>query len=238
MVKFPEITPTVRKLLVFIVLAYVAVASIEVAGYDLVPYLSLNLRFDHAVSWIGLAWQPLTYWFVYPAVTDELINVGTVLLMAYFFLSPFERVFGAPRTVILCLLGVLSGAVAVVVLAQFYPPARPYYGGGVLVAAAFGTFPVIFKDAKVLFMFVISMNAWAALALGVAAMGFIAMLNRDPFIFAADVAATIAGIAYAQWLLRSPTRNDDRGRKKKRRGGPNLKVIEGGADDDRPRWLN
>lgn len=236
--KFPELTPTVKKLLVFLVLAFVAVTSVEVAGFALMPLLSLNLTFDDPIAWLGLAWQPLTYWFVYPALTDELLNIGAVLVMTYFFMSPFERVFGATRTLILCGLGILSGAAACVALAQFYPALRPFYGGGVLVAAAFGTFPVIFKNAKVLFMFMIPMNAWTALGVGIAAMGFLAVINRDPFIFAADLAATLAGIGYGQHLVRTPRRGDALRRKKKRRGGPDLRVIEGGADDDRPRWLN
>ena len=174
---------------------------------------------------------------MYPAVTDELLNVGMVLLMVYFFLSPFERVFGPRRTLILCLLGVLSGALSTVALAHLLPARGPYYGGGVVVAAAFGTFPVIFRDAKVLFMFIVPMKAWTALAVGVAAMAFVAILARDPFVFAADVTATLAGIGYAKWLLRTPKQDGVR-RKRRRRGGPKLQVIEGGADDDRPRWLN
>lgn len=237
-VKFPELTPTVKKLLVFLVLAFVAVTSAEVAGFGLVPLLSLNLTFGQPSAWMGLAWQPLTYWFVYPAQTDELLNVGAVVVMAYFFMSPFERVFGASRTLILCALGILCGAAACLVLAQLYPAVRPFYGGGVLVAAAFGTFPVIFKDAKVLLLFMIPMSAWTALGVGVAAMGFLAVINRDPFIFAADLAATLAGIGYARYLVGAPRRETRRKKKKKRRGGPDLRVIEGGSDDDRPRWLN
>ena len=42
-VNLPPLTPTARKLIIFMVIAYVSVACLEVAGVHLVPLLSLNL---------------------------------------------------------------------------------------------------------------------------------------------------------------------------------------------------
>ena len=243
--QFPTLTPTVKKLLIFLGAMFVLVAVVEnVFGIHVYELLALNVGFPSG-DWLGLLWQPLTYWTVEPPVPGALVSVAITLLVIYLFLSPFEERFGPKRTLQLGGVGVLAGAAGAITLALVmsfleadtghYPPPS---GANVVAAAAFGAFPVLFADRKIMFFpLMIPLSPWAAIGIGVAITALMSVLNRDPFIFAMDAAAIGGGYAFARWMLRP--RTDATTKKKKRRvGGPDLRVVEGGADDDKPRWLN
>jgi len=64
------------------------------------------------------------------------------------------------------------------------------------------------------------------------------LLARDPFVFVVHASAIGAGLGFAKWMTR-PRSAKPEPRRKKRRSGPDLRVLPGGADDDDPpRWLN
>ncbi|MBX3272252.1 MAG: rhomboid family intramembrane serine protease [Sandaracinaceae bacterium] len=235
---FPPLTPLVKRLLIFLGVAFVLVAVLDVLGVHLYPLLALTLSYADGVPW-SLAWEPFTYWAIYPPAPPSLVDVLLTLLMLYFFLSPFEATFGAKRAVILSVLGVLAAALVAVPLA-FFLPRPPLAGASAISAAAFGAFPVLFRDREImLFPLLIKMKPWTALLIGLGISALMAVLYRDPHVFAVHAAAMGAGVAYATWLVR-PAKPSARPQPRKRgKGGPDLRVIEGGADrDDDPRWLN
>lgn len=242
--RFPRLTPTVKKLLIVLAAAFVALAIVQnLVGLNLFGYLALDV--GSASQRIGWAWQPLTYWIAFPPVPDALLSFGLQLLFLYFFLAPFEEAFGAKRTLQLSAVGVLAFALAGLALSLALSPftgvvalTHPLYGSAGIALAAFGAFPVIAGNREILFMFVIPMKVWTAIVLGLGVSALLAVLARDPFILATYAAALGAGVGYAKWLVRPrkpPSRTKPRPR---RRSGPDLKVVRGGADDDRPRYLN
>lgn len=233
---FPPLTPLVRNLLIFLGAAFVLTAVLDLFGLHLYPLLALELQYADGVPW-SLAWQPFTYWAIYPPAPAALVDVLLTMLMLYFFLSPFEGTFGPRRTVILAILAVLVAGASAVALA-FVLPRPPLAGASAISAAAFGAFPVLFRDREImLFPLLIKMKPWTALLIGLAISALLAVLYRDPHVFVVHATAMGAGVAYAKWLVRPP-KPERPSKPTRKKGGPALRVIEGGADDSGPRWLN
>jgi len=241
--QFPRLTPTVKKLLIFLGVSFVTVAIVQnVGGFPIFEPTALNVGFMDGNAWM-LAWQPLTYWMVWPADPAVLLSAAITLVMIYFFLSPFEEAFGAKRALQLTAVGVLSGAAGALALAallhvagvslRVYPP----HGAGVVAAAAFGAFPVIFRGREImLFPLMIRLQAWTALAIGIGLSALMAVLAKDPFVLATQAASIGAGVGFAKWITRP--RTPKKPTKPKRRSGPDLRVLRGGGDDEPPRYLN
>jgi len=234
---FPPLTPLVRALLIGLAVAFVVEAIVDLIGVPVFELLALDLSYGDGISF-ALAWQIFTHWFVWPTEPRALIDVGLDLLMIYFFLCPFEKTFGPKQTVVLSAVGVLTGAFVAIGLAFVFPRPLPWSGASAIFAAAFGAFPVLFRDQKImLFPLLIPMKAWHVILLGLGISALMAVLARDPHVFAVHAAALGSGGAYAKWLTR-PRDPKPATRRKRRRSGPDLRVIEGGSDDDPPRWLN
>ncbi|MEZ4338858.1 MAG: rhomboid family intramembrane serine protease [Sandaracinaceae bacterium] len=234
---FPPLTPLVKYLLVFLGGLFVLGAVLALFDVSLLELLGLPLSYAGGVPW-SLAWQALTFWMVYPADPRELVGFVMTLVMLYFFLSPFEQTFGKKRTVILGVLTVLAASAVAIPLAFVVPRPFPLYGASALAAAAFGAFPVLFRDQEImLFPLLVRMKAWTALLLGIGITALLAVLNRDLHMFVVDVTAIGVGVGYTKWLVRPP-KQDQPPKAKRRKGGPPLRVIDGGADDSGPRWLN
>ncbi|MEQ9078580.1 MAG: hypothetical protein RLP09_32240, partial [Sandaracinaceae bacterium] len=166
------------------------------------------------------------------------------LLLLDFFRSAFEASFGAKRPLQRTGVGVLAGAAGCLALGallsvmgvsvQVFPPS----GAGVVAAAAFGAFPVIFRGREILlFPLMIPLKAWTALAIGIGISALMAVLAKDPFVLAEQAAAIAAGVGFAKWITRPRTPSGASPKKKKRRSGPDLRVVRGG-DDEPPRYLN
>lgn len=244
--RLPRLTPTVRALLIGLAVSFVVLAIVQnVAGFNLYGYLALDLRLEQ--GFVQLAWQPLTYWLVYPPVPDALINFALVLLGIYFFLSPFEEAFGGKRAVQLAAAGIAASAIGTILLAlallpfpTLRPPPLGIAGPSPVVLAALGAFPVVLGNRQILFMFVVPMKAWTVILFGLGITALSAILARDPFVFVEHATALGAGVGFAKWMTRprggkrpkSPPKGPSRGK-----GGPNLKVVRGGADPERG-WLN
>jgi membrane associated rhomboid family serine protease len=233
--RFPRLTATVKKLLIVLAAAFVSVAVLQnIAGVPVFEWLALSLHFE-----LNLLWQPFTYWLVYPPQEGALFNFLFVLLGIYFFLSPFEEAFGAKRALQLAASGVLAAALATVALAFAIAPVRPIFGAASIALAALGAFPIIARDREILFMFVLPMKAWTVIALGLGIAALSAVLARDPFVFAEHAAALGGGFGFAKWITRPRISKTKKAPPKRRRSGPDLKVLRGGSDDDDPpRWLN
>lgn len=251
--RFPRLTPTVRNILIVMGVAFVATAVLQnVVGIPMFAWLALKVNFMDASTgaamgggaaplW-GLAWQPLTYWLMWPTEPRVLLSFGLCVLFTYLFLASFEERYGPKRVLQICLAGILSASIGSALVALVLPWPTYVYGGFPLVSAVIGAFPVLFADRKlhlIPFPWAIDPKAFVGLAVGLAALQ--AVLAQDPYVLISDVFALAGGYAFARWMSRPRGRPDMglKGKKKKRRGGPDLKVLKGGMDDDEPpRWLN
>lgn len=236
--RFPRLTPTVKKLLLLIGAAFVTIAVLQnVAALPAFQLLALSPRLTEGV-WINLLWQPFTYWLAYPPVPSGLYSLALGLLFLYFFLSPFEEAFGAKRTMQLVGVAVVAAALASIVLSLVLPPKMAIAGAEPIALAALGAFPIIAGNREILFMFVIPMRVWTVILLGLGFSALLALTARDPFVFATHASALGAGLGFAKWITRP--RVPKKSPPKKRRAGPDLRVVRGGAsdEDDRPRYLN
>ena len=236
--QFPKLTPTVKKLLILLAGAFVVVAVVQnLAGVPIFQWLALDVHFagNPEAKYLNLLWQPLTYWLVYPPVPDALFNFILTLVGIYFFLCPFEESFGPSRALQLAAAGVLAAALPCILLGFVVPAVRPIAGAGPIALASLGAFPVIARGREILFMLVIPMKSWTIVLFGLGLAALSAVLAQDVFIFVEYAGALGGGVAFAKWMMRPRTPAPT---KPAPRGGPKLRVLRGGADDDKPRWLN
>jgi membrane associated rhomboid family serine protease len=242
--RFPRLTPTVKKLLILLAATFVVSAVLSNLAGVAVEWLALDLTFASG-HYVNLIWQPFTYWLYYPPVPDALFSFALTLLFLYFFLAPFEESFGAKRTLQLIATGVLSTAAGTIALAfllhalgvQLDPSKYVIFGADPIALAALGAFPIIARNAEIYFMFLVRMKAWHAVLLGLAFAALAAVLARNPFTFAQHAAALGGGVMFARWITR-PRSPKKAAPPKRRAGGPDLRVVRGGDDDQPPRWLN
>ena len=234
----PPLTPTVRTLL--IVLGVVFVGQTIVVGGLSIPITAW------AALWpglhVGLAWQWATHWVVAPiAHPSDIPFYAFSLFVLYLVLSPFELQFGARRVVQLAIVGIVGGALPVVLLGLVAPSiVGPIAGPFGPSWAWMGAFMVTSAGARVAIVFMpgVAMPpaSLAALFLGLAA--FQGIWAHDAAGFVHGVGAVGAGVLFGRWMLRArPGKGPTP--KKKVGGRPRFEVIKGGADDDdKPRWLN
>lgn len=228
---FPRLTPTVRTLLIVLTVVFVVQSVAE--GLFHVP-VSSWAALTPGVH-LGLLWQWATYWVI--ELPGGVLQRAFDVLFIYFMLSPLEERYGRRRILELMAIGIVGGALPVMLAGAALPAAfGGLAGASAIGAAGFGAFAVLSGGAMVSFFMLPPMSAWAVLGifLGVSALN--ALWAHDASGLLSTLGGTGAGVLYARWLLRprsakSPTP------KKKPSGRPNLTVIEGGADD-KPRWLN
>ena len=157
--RFPRLTPTVRNILIVMGVAFVATAVLQnVVGIPMFAWLALKVNFMDASAgaamgggaaplW-GLAWQPLTYWLMWPTEPRVLLSFGLCVLFTYLFLASFEERYGPKRVLQICLAGILSASIGSALVALVLPWPTYVYGGFPLVSAVIGAFPVLFADRK------------------------------------------------------------------------------------------
>jgi membrane associated rhomboid family serine protease len=253
--RFPKLTPTVKRLLIALAGAFVLTAVLEnIAGIPIWDWLALDLSFNASGGYLNLIWQPFTYWMVWPPVPEALLQFSLTLLFMYFFLAPFEEAFGAKRTIQIGVVGILAAAIPTLLLAvglhfagiTLAPNAYKMYGAEPLALAAFGAFPIIARGGEIYFMFLVRMKSWHVVLLGLGFAALSAVLGKNPFTFTQYAGALGGGVLFASWMLRPETPKKKPAPKKRRTGGPELRVLKGGGgassddggDDDQPRWLN
>ena len=260
--QFPRLTPTVKKLMILLAVSFVATAVLSnVLSVPVFQWMALDVTFMSRIGvatatgepwWpavLPLIWQPLTYWLIWPPVPQSFLNAGLTLLMIYFFHSPFEEAYGAKRMLQISAVGVLASALGCLLVgAALFPwvlepmGQMPVYGAGVMVDAVIGAFPILFAGRSLyLIPFPFQIKPWAFVGLALGLVALQAVLASDPFIFVSGACAMGGGLAFAKWMTRPRgSKRPDLGIRKKRRSGPNLKVLKGGMDDDDepPRWLN
>ncbi|MCC6875629.1 MAG: rhomboid family intramembrane serine protease [Sandaracinaceae bacterium] len=245
--RFPTLTPVVKRLLIALVACFVAQVGLErYAEVPIVRWLALS-----PAPSIGWAWQWLTQVLVYPSGGgDSLLGFVVSLFFLYVMLSPFEERYGGARTAQLALAGTAGASVAsmllAVVLRLLGLRMGPVAGADALVLAALGAFAASVRDGRVLFLFAVPMKTWHLIALGLGLAVLRTFSTGDPSVLATYAGAIVAGLLFVKWMLR-PRRPEkkktDAPARKPRATGPQLRVIRGGGetepdDDDRPRWLN
>ncbi len=228
---FPKLTPTVRTLLIVLVVVFVGQSVAEGLLHVPVSGWAALMPGVH----IGLLWQWATYWLI--EVPGGVLQRAFDLLFIYFMLSPLEERYGRRRILELIAVGVIGGAIPVMVLGAVLPSAfGGLAGAGAIGAAGFGAFAVLSAGAMVSFLFLPPMSAWSVLGIFLALSTLNAFWANDASELLSILGGTGAGILYARWLLR-PRSSKGPTPKKKQSGRPHLTVIDGGADD-KPRWLN
>ena len=235
--QLPPITPTVRTLLVVLVVFFLGQTAAEgLLGIPLTQWAALFPGVH-----VELAWQWATYWLV--AVISQPGDVFwhlVSLFAIYWVLSMFEAEHGRRCLLGLMALGVIGGAIPTMILGAIVPTLFGATAGpSVLVMAWLGAFAALRPDARVGLMIVAlpPISPWTMVGFTLVLSALQAAWTHNAAGLVSALGATAGGIVFARIVTRrrvaKPTTP------KKRNGRPNLTVIEGGAQsDDKPRWLN
>ena len=242
--QFPPLTPTVRTLLVVLVVFFLGQTAAE--GVLSIPLASW------AALWPGihveLAWQWATYWLVAIVQRPEDVFWHAVsLFVLYWSLSQFELAHGRGRLLALMASGVIGGALPAMIGGAIAPDLFGVAAGpSVLFYAWLGAFAVLQRGAKIGLWVVAlpSVSAWTMVGAMALLSALQAAWTHNLSGLFVSLGAIGGGVVFARIVSR-PARSPkpSGGPPKKRAGRPNLKVIEGGgasssSDDDKPRWLN
>lgn len=241
--QFPPLTPTVRTLLVVLVVFFLGQTAAEgVLGIPLASWAAL---------WPGvhveLAWQWATYWLVALVQRPEDIFWHAVsLFVLYWSLSQFEREHGRTRLLGLMAAGVIGGALPTMIAGALLPDLFGVAAGpSVLFYAWLGAFAVLQRGAKIGLWVVAlpAVSAWTMVGAMIVLSALQAAWTHNFSGLVLSLGAIGGGVVFARIVSRSAqSAKASGGPPKKRAGRPNLKVIEGGgagsSDDDKPRWLN
>lgn len=222
----PRLSAVVKKLIAGLLVAYVAQLILELwLGIPISSVLALT------PAGPGL-WQLVTYVLVDHG-NPIMFLIG--LLFMWWALSPFELGYGALRTIQLCMTTLLCASIPVYLTGFVIPGSPPLYGAQPLWFGAVAATTWLNRDQQLSLFGAMRMTArqFLLLLLGMTVLMFLASKNHTQLI--AELSAMGGGIAFVRWMKRprraSPTRKSN----PKARG---FKVIQGGGDDDRPKWLN
>ncbi len=238
--QFPPLTPTVRTLIVVLVVFFLGQTAAEgLLGIPLTSWAALAPGVH-----VELAWQWATYWLV--AIVQQPQDVVWHLVsifIVYWSLATFELERGRAWLLGLMLAGVLGGAIPVMIGGAIVPSLFGLVGGpSVLFYAWLGAFATLQRGAKMGLWLVglPAVSAWTMVGVMVGLSALQAAWIHNIAGLVASVGALGGGVLFARLASRAPRASGKpSGVPKKRTGRPNLKVIEGGAnDDDKPRWLN
>jgi hypothetical protein len=238
--QFPPITPTVRTLVVVLVVFFLGQTAAEgLLGIPLTDWAALAPGVH-----LELAWQWATYWLV--ALIREPGDVFWHLVsifVLYWSLSTFEMENGRGRLLALIATGVVGAAIPLMIGGAIFPTVFGLSAGPTAIFYAWlGALPVLRPGVKMgLWIATIPpISTWTLVAatIGLTALQSAWTHNLSPLVEA--IGAIGAGVLYGRVLMRPRRTGKPTPPPKKRPGRPNLTVIEGGASDDdhKPRWLN
>jgi hypothetical protein len=222
----PRLSTVVKKLIGTLLAAYILQLVLE--NWLAVPVASL-LALTPAGP--GL-WQLVTY-----VIVDHghpiMFLLG--LLFIWWALSPFEIGYGSVRTLQLCAVSTIAASVPAYLAGFIFPGSPLLYGSGPLWFGAISATTWLHRDQQIALFGAVHMSARQFLwvLLGITALMFLASKNHTQLI--ADLGSMAGGIAFVRWMKRP--RHSGTGRKANPKGR-GFKVIQGGQDDDRPKWLN
>jgi membrane associated rhomboid family serine protease len=220
----PPLTYLVKRLIIVLVCAYVAQLIVR-TWLPVVEVLALS----PGQPWV---WQLLTYVLVN---NSDPLSVLFGMLMLWFGLSPFEIAHGTRRAAQLCVVVALGASVPADLLGFVLSPAYPLWGASPLYLGGFAASAWQYRSHRISFFGILPMTGkqFLLLLLGLSVVGY--LYNRNATALVADLGAMAAALGFMRWLDRPAPRKPPR-RPAARPSG--FKVIQGGGQDDRPKWLN
>jgi hypothetical protein len=235
--QLPPLTRGVRLFLYGLVGAFVA----QLVAENLLAFPAFALLGLSGQASIAWAWQ----WASYPFVDLVLPQGGLLLVKAvtlfflYLMIAPFEARYGARRLWQLLSVATVAGALPAMAGGLLLGGlAGSVYGTQNLFLAALAAFAATVRGGRVMLFGAFAMEAWQLLLSVVIFATLFALMENSVLFWLSQMGAIGGGYGYAHWLTR-PRRSGDSKGKKRRRGGPKLRVIDGGeTEDERPRYLN
>ncbi len=218
----PRITPTVKQILIGLLVAYVAQLVLE-------NWLDLRV-----FGWLAMTpggfmpWQLVTY-----VLVDR--NHPVMFLLGLLFiswsLSQFDITFGPRRTWQLCFAAAVCASVPAWMLGFVLSDATPLYGATPLWYGGIAATSWLDRGRPVSLFGAVSMTAqqFLLLLVGISVMMFLASKNETQLV--GDLGALGGGILFARWLRKPRGPRKPPPRKAPRTGG--FKVIQGGQDEKR-----
>jgi len=226
--RFPPLTPLTKFLLLGLFGTYIA-AIIAENWLSVPAFALLSLNAVH----IGLPtlWQPLTYVLAWPTDVDHLFGMLLTLLFLWWMVPPFEQSFGRRRTIQLLIATSLSAALLALVTGMFFSQAAPLYGAGSALLGLIAAFSWAFRHKGQMSLFgVLPMKPLHIIFIALGFSLLVFLMSKDFVGLMADLGAVGGGVLFAEWMSapKKPTRP------KKRKGGPDLRVVDG----DKAHWIN
>jgi membrane associated rhomboid family serine protease len=229
----PPLTPLVKKLIVGLLVAFVAELLLQnFANVNVIGVLAL----DPIHLGLLTPLQLVTYVLIEgPQVMSMLIG----LFFMWLILSPFEVTFGSRHTLELIFCGMVAAALAVILVAQIAPtPAYLFFGSHPIAYAGMAAMTQVVRSGRIMFFGVIPMTSQTLLLVlgGLSLLQFLA--TKDHLMLAGSLGAMAAGIGYVRYMARAP-----RPPRRKSSSPPRFRVLRGGGgsgdgDSERPKWLN
>lgn len=241
--QFPPITPTVRTLIVVLVVFFLGQTATEgLLGIPLTDWAALMPGVH-----VELAWQWATYWLVAIIVEprDVVWHLFTLFAL-YWVLSSFEAENGRGRLLGLIAAGIVGAAIPLMIGGALLPGLFGATAGpSAIVLAWMGALPVMRPGAKI-GLFIASIppfSAWTMIGGTLVIAALQSAWTHNAAILVEVAGAVGAGILWARYVTKPRKAGKASAPPpKKRVGRPNLTVIEGGGksddDDHKPRWLN
>jgi hypothetical protein len=222
----PRLSAVVKKIIFGLLAAYILQLVLE-------NWLGVPVGALLAMQPGGLGlWQLVTYVLVdhgHPVM----FLIG--LLFVWWALSPFEIGYGPTRTLQLCATAILSASIPAYLVGFVAPGSPLLYGSGPIWFGAIAATTWLHRDQQISLFGALAMTArqFLWLLLGITVLMFLA--SKDHTQLVADLGAMGGGIAFVRWMRRPRRPATSR---KPSGGVRGFKVIQGGNDDDRPKWLN
>jgi membrane associated rhomboid family serine protease len=229
----PPLTPTVKKLIAGLFVAFVLeLVLLNFVRFDVLTALALN---PGALEW-HTPIQLFTYVFV-----DDPRQVMSLLLNLFFMwliLSPFEVTFGSRHLLELVLCGILAAGVAAIIVAFFVTSTHLFFGSRPIAYAGMAAMTQVIGRGRIMFFGVVPMSS-RTLLLFLVGMSFLFFLaDQDYLELAGSLASMAGGIGYVRYMARAP-----KPPRRKSSSPPRFRVLRGGGgsgegDSERPKWLN
>jgi hypothetical protein len=225
----PPLTPFVKRLI--IVLASAFVLELVLTNFVSIPVIQLLALWPSMLG-VQTLWQVFTYVLVEPPQAVGSVLIG--LLFMWLIMSPFELRFGSRRTFELSVVATLSASLAALIVGFVINGSPPLFGSNAIAYAGMAATARSIGGGKLSLFGLVQLtpNQLLGLLAGLAVLMFLA--TRDHTQLVASIAALAAGVGYIEWMRNGPSMFARTS--KTRRSG--FRVVQGGRDSDRPKWLN
>jgi len=230
--RFPPLTPFVKKLLIALFGAWIAQIVLQNwAGVPIFEVLALNT----ARLWVHTLWQLGTYVLAFPTGPQAVFSMLITLVFLWWMLAPFEQRFGEKRTIQLCVIAALSSAILALIVGLLVPSPSALYGAQAILLGSIAAFAWSYRGQGRMSLFgVIDMKPVHIIYLVLALSVLMFITSGNAISLAADIGAIGGGMGFIEWLRRPPRRHR---RRKRRKTKSSFDVVRGGRADE-PRWLN